>query len=57
MTKLLQFLFINLRSDKDQSGNTTKSNANLKKHISDQIEYIKVNDVIKNFIHLLKNCS
>ena len=43
MTKLLQFLFINLRSDKEQSGNTTKSNANLKKHIADQIEFIKVN--------------
>jgi hypothetical protein len=57
MTKLLQFLFINLRSDKDQSGSTTKSNANLKKHIADQIEFIKVNEVIKNFIHLLKNCS
>lgn len=57
MTKLLQFLFINLRSDKEQSGNTTKSNANLKKHIADQIEFIKVNEVIKNFIHLLKNCS
>lgn len=57
MTKLLQFLFINLRSDKEQSGSTTKSNLNLKKHIADQIEFIKVNEVIKNFIHLLKNCS
>ena len=55
MTKLLQFLFINLRSDKDQSGN--KNNINLKKHIADQIEHIKVPEVIKNFIYLLKNCS
>ena len=55
MTKLLQFLFINLRSDKDQSGN--KNTTNLKKHIADQIEYIKVPEVIKNFIYLLKNCS
>jgi hypothetical protein len=37
MTKLLQFLFINLRSDKDQNGTATKSNINLKKHIADQI--------------------
>lgn len=42
MTKLLQFLFINLRSDKDQSGSANKSNLNLKKHIADQIEFIKV---------------
>jgi hypothetical protein len=57
MTKLLQFLFINLRSDKDQSGSANKSNINLKKHIADQIEFIKVPEVIKNFIYLLKNCS
>jgi hypothetical protein len=42
MTKLLQFLFINLRSDKDQSGSANKSNLNLKKHIADQIEHIHV---------------
>ena len=57
MTKLLQFLFINLRSDKEQSGSASKSNINLKKHIAEQIEYIKVPEVIKNFIYLLKNCS
>lgn len=57
MTKLLQFLFINLRSDKDQSGSANKSNMNLKKHIADQIEHIHVPEVIKNFIYLLKNCS
>lgn len=57
MTKLLQFLFINLRSDKDQNANANKSNINLKKHIADQIEHIKVAEVIKNFIYLLKNCS
>ena len=57
MTKLLQFLFINLRSEKDQSANNNKNNINLKKHIADQIEHIKVNEVIKNFIYLLKNCS
>lgn len=56
MTKLLQFLFINLRNDKDQStGN--KSNQNLKKNIADQADSIKVPEVIKNFIYLLKNCS
>jgi len=37
MTKLLQFLFINLRSEKDQSANNNKNNINLKKHIADQI--------------------
>ena len=29
----------------------------MKKHIADQIEHIKVPEVIKNFIYLLKNCS
>ncbi len=57
MTKLLQFLFINLRSDKDQNAANNKNNLNLKKHIADQIEFIKVPEVIKNFIYLLKNCS
>jgi hypothetical protein len=57
MTKLLQFLFINLRSDKEQNASANKSNINLKKHIADQIEHIKVPEVIKNFIFLLKNCS
>jgi len=42
MTKLLQFLFINLRSDKEQGNTGNKSNLNLKTHISYQIEYIKV---------------
>ena len=37
MTKLLQFLFINLRSDKEQNASANKSNINLKKHIADQI--------------------
>jgi hypothetical protein len=41
MTKLLQFLFINLRTDKDTSNNT-RSNQNLKKNIADQVEFIKV---------------
>ncbi len=58
MTKLLQFLFINLRTDKQaSSSNNTKSNQNLKKNIADQAENIKVPEVIKNFIYLLKNCS
>jgi hypothetical protein len=56
MTKLLQFLFINLRSDKDQSSGN-KSNQNLKKNIADQADFIKIPEVIKNFIYLLKNCS
>jgi len=37
MTKLLQFLFINLRSDKEQNASASKSSINLKKHIADQI--------------------
>ena len=37
MTKLLQFLFINLRSDKEQNASANKSNINLKKHIADHI--------------------
>ena len=57
MTKLLQFLFINLRTDKDSGGADKKSNLNLKKNIADQAEHIKVPEVIKNFIYLLKNCS
>lgn len=57
MTKLLQFLFINLRSDKDSGNTSSKSNQNLKKNIADQAEHIKVPEVIKNFIYLLKNCS
>ena len=57
MTKLLQFLFINLRTDKDSGNAANKSNQNLKKNIADQAENIKVPEVIKNFIYLLKNCS
>jgi len=57
MTKLLQFLFINLRTDKDSGNTGNKSNQNLKKNIADQAEHIKVPEVIKNFIYLLKNCS
>ena len=58
MTKLLQFLFITLRNEKeDRSREPNKSNQNLRKHINEQIEHIKVPDVIKNFIYLLKNCS
>jgi len=57
MTKLLQFLFINLRTEKDSGGADKKSNQNLKKNIADQAEHIKVPEVIKNFIYLLKNCS
>ena len=34
-----------------------RSNQNLKKHIAEQIEHIKLPEVIKNFIYLLKNCS
>ncbi len=55
MTKLLQFLFINLKSDNDRREN--QSSVNLKKHISEQIGHINVPEVIKNFIYLLKNCS
>lgn len=36
MTKLLQFLFINLRTDKDSGSADKKSNQNLKKNIADQ---------------------
>jgi hypothetical protein len=36
MTKLLQFLFINLRTDKDSGNAGNKSNQNLKKNIADQ---------------------
>jgi hypothetical protein len=57
MTKLLQFLFINLRTDKDSGNTANRSNQNLKKNIADQAENIKVPEVIKNFIYLLKNCS
>ena len=42
MTKLLQFLFINLRTDKDSGNAANKSNQNLKKNIADQAENIKV---------------
>lgn len=42
MTKLLQFLFINLKSDKESGSSSNKSNQNLKKNIADQAEYIKV---------------
>lgn len=48
MTKLLQFLFINLRTDKDSGSADKKSNQNLKKNIADQAEHIKVPEVIKN---------
>lgn len=58
MTKLLQFLFITLRNEKeDRARESNKSNQNLRKHINEQIEFIKVSEVIKNFIYLLKNCS
>lgn len=49
MTKLLQFLFINLRTDKDSGSADKKSNQNLKKNIADQAEHIKVPEVIKKF--------
>ena len=58
MTKLTQFLFINLRNEKeDRNREQMRSNQNLKKHIAEQIEHIKLPEVIKNFIYLLKNCS
>ena len=58
MTKLTQFLFINLRNDKDdRNREQNRSNQNLKRHINEQIEFIKLPEVIKNFIYLLKNCS
>lgn len=56
MTKLLQFLFITLRNEKEGNKETNKSNVNLRNHIVEQMQFIKVPEVIKNFIYILKNC-
>jgi|JI61114C2RNA_FD_contig_61_1577615_length_2141_multi_2_in_0_out_0_2 hypothetical protein len=56
MTKLLQFLFILLKNDKESGERKENPNKYLKHHMQEQVEYIKMHEVLMNYIHLLKNC-
>ena len=49
--KLVSFLYILLKKDKD-----TEQNANLAKHIKEQMEFIKFDEIICSTIKLIKNC-
>lgn len=54
MIKFLQYMYILFKTEKEDR--RENNNKNLKRHFKDQIEYIKIHEVLMNFLHLVKNC-